>query len=301
MAVTSAGAEQAKLLPRSVSTDIWKVAAATALIPRLARSTPLILGENVFPTVTKRPAASIIAESQAKRASDFEIGSKTVKPVKAVVMTEFPLEIVLTNPASIIDTIATESADAIARQIDLAIIHNRDALTGASLSADNEYLNKTTQRIEVGAEPVSTKAEIKSAAALVRQARFSPNGLALDPLFQTRMIDAVYPNTNTEVFPNLSLSNDITNVLGLPAGVSETVSGAVDGSAATTLRGIAGDFSSLRWGRVLDIRTKKVEYGDPTGNGDLQARNHVAYITEAFFGWTVMDSKAFVALDDAVA
>ena len=54
------------LLPKSVSTKIWSKAEAQSIIPTLATSEPLILGENVFPTLSKRPAASIVGEGQPK-------------------------------------------------------------------------------------------------------------------------------------------------------------------------------------------------------------------------------------------
>ena len=47
--------------------------------------------------------------------------------------------------------------------------------------------------------------------------------------------------------------------------------------------------------------TKKIEYGDPFGNGDLQARNCIAYLAEVFFGWGILDLSAFAAVEDAVA
>ena len=64
---------------------------------------------------------------------------------------------------------------------------------------------------------------------------------------------------------------------------------------------LRGDWDALRYGRVLDIRTKKIEYGDPFGNGDLQARNCIAYLAEVFFGWGILDLSAFAAVEDAVA
>ncbi|WP_276848960.1 hypothetical protein [Corynebacterium pyruviciproducens] len=55
------------LLPRSVSNEIWKEATAEAIVPSLAKAHPVILGENLIPVLTKRPAASIIGEGQNKR------------------------------------------------------------------------------------------------------------------------------------------------------------------------------------------------------------------------------------------
>jgi hypothetical protein len=64
------------------------------------------------------------------------------------------------------------------------------------------------------------------------------------------------------------------------------------------VRGFGGDWDALRFGYALQIGTKKIEYGDPFGNGDLQRRNAVAYLTEAVFGWGILDTGAFVAYEE---
>ena len=76
--------------------------------------------------------------------------------------------------------------------------------------------------------------------------------------------------------------------------VSRSVSGQVDESKDTNIRGFGGDWTALRFGRALDIGLKRIEYGDPFGNGDLQRRNCVAYMTECIFGWGILDLDAFV-------
>ena len=86
----------------------------------------------------------------------------------------------------------------------------------------------------------------------------------------------------------------ISSFAGLPVAVSKTVSGRVDASEDTDILAIGGDWSQVRFGRALDIPLRRIEYGDPLGNGDLQRRNSVAFIAEIMFGWTVMKEDAFV-------
>ena len=119
-----------------------------------------------------------------------------------------------------------------------------------------------------------------------------------------RLVGALGSARNTQgvrLHPEIGMGNGLTSYEGQRAAVSKTVSGQVDASADTKVRAFAGDWDALRYGRVLDIRTKKIEYGDPFGNGDLQARNCVAYLAEVFFGWGILDLSAFAAVEDAVA
>jgi len=95
-----------------------------------------------------------------------------------------------------------------------------------------------------------------------------------------------------------TLAKLATAYAGQPVAVSKTVSGQVDASTDTKVRGFGGDWDALKFGYALDIFTKKIEYGDPFGNGDLQRRNSVAYLTEVIFGWAIMDTTAFVAYED---
>ena len=115
LAALVGGTGGTNLLPKSVSTKIWSKAEALSIIPTLATNEPMILGENVFPTLTKRPAASIVGEGQAKPQSTIEVGAKVIKPIKAVVGLEFTLESILSNPAGSLGLLETDMSAALAR------------------------------------------------------------------------------------------------------------------------------------------------------------------------------------------
>ena len=299
LAALVGGTGGTNVLPKAVSTKIWSKAEALSIIPTLATSEPLILGENVFPTLSKRPAASIVGEGQPKPQSSIEVGAKVIKPIKAVVGLEFTLESILTNPAGILGLLETEMSAALARQIDLAILHGRNAATGAVI-AGAEFVNRTTNRVELTADRATYDAALWAAYEAVTATGNDFTGFAFDP----RLVGALGSARNTQgvrLHPEIGMGNGLTSYEGQRAAVSKTVSGQVDASADTKVRAFAGDWDALRYGRVLDIRTKKIEYGDPFGNGDLQARNCVAYLAEVFFGWGILDLTAFAAVEDAVA
>ena len=300
LAALVGGTGGTNLLPKSVSTKIWSKAEALSIIPTLATNEPMILGENVFPTLTKRPAASIVGEGQAKPQSTIEVGAKVIKPIKAVVGLEFTLESILSNPAGILGLLETEMSAALARQIDLAILHGRNAATGAAISGA-VYVNQTTNRVELAADRTTYDASLWAAYEAVTATGNDFTGFAFDPRLVGALGSARNTTTGVRLHPEIGMGNGITAYEGQRAAVSKTVSGQVDASADTKVRAFAGDWDALRYGRVLDIRTKKIEYGDPFGNGDLQARNCVAYLAEVFFGWGILDLSAFAAVEDAVA
>lgn len=297
-ATLAGGAGGTNLLPREVSTDIWKTATANSIIPTLSSSTPMILGENVFPTVTKRPAASIVGEGGNKPDSDLEVGAKVVKPIKAVVGLEFTMESILQNPAGVLGLLQTELGGAISRQIDLAVLHGRQASNGAALTGGHEYINQTTNRVEL-TTGANADAELWTGYGLVVNGANGNDfsGFALDPRFVYSLATA-RGTDGKRLNPDIQMGSAVTSYAGQPVAVSKTVSGQVDASLDTKVRGFGGDWDALKFGYALDIFTKKIEYGDPFGNGDLQRRNSVAYLTEVIFGWAIMDQTAFVAYED---
>lgn len=298
LASLTAGTGGTNLLPRNVSSAIWEKAQAQSIIPTLATSAPMILGENTFPVVTKAPSASIVSELQNKPQTSIEMGAKTVRPIKAVVGDEFSMEAILTNPNGILGLMEEHFSGALARQIDLAVLHGRDATTGGALSGV-EYVNQTTNRVELAADPMTFDGSLWAAYEAVTATGNDFTGFAFDPRLVGTLGAARNPSTGVRLHPEIGMGSGLTSYEGQRAAVSKTVSGQVDGSADTKVRAFGGDWDALRFGKVLDIRTKKIEYGDPFGNGDLQRRNAVAYLAEVIFGWAILDLDAFAAVEDA--
>lgn len=293
-----AGDGGTNLLPRSVSDEIWKTATAQAIVPTLAKSHPIILGENIIPILTKRPAASIVGELGNKPDSELEVGAKSIKPIKAVVGLEFSMETIRKNPANVLDIMSQELSEALARQIDLAVLHGRQASDGNPLSGDPEYLNKTTNRVTITADPKNADKELWEGYNIVVGSDTSHNftGFGMDPRF-VGLIANARDEHGRRLNPDINMGGTVANYAGQPVSVSRAVSGQVDASKDTKVRAFAGDWEALRFGRALDIPVKKIEYGDPFGNGDLQRRNAVAYMAECIFGWGVLDLDAFVAYE----
>lgn len=283
------------LLPRSVSNEIWKEATAEAIVPSLAKAHPVILGENLIPVLTKRPAASIIGEGENKVDSKLEVGAKSIKPIKAEVGLEFTMETIIKNPAGVLDLMAAEMSAALARQIDLAVLHGRQASDGKALSGDPEFLAQTTNTIVLSGKPESVDQEFWDGYNLVVDGEkpHGFNGFALDPRLVGQIANA-RDKEGRRLHPEIPMGGTTANYSGQSVRVSRSVSGQVDASKDTNIRGFGGDWEALRFGRALDIGLKRIEYGDPYGNGDLQRRNAVAFMAEVIFGWGILDLSSFV-------
>lgn len=300
-AALTGGAGGSNLLPRSVSSNIWQKVTAASLVPGLASSTPIILGDNIFPQVTAEPAATIVGEGQNKSDSNLQIGSKSVKPLKAQVGVEFTLEAIEQNPSGVLGLLQDKLSAALVRQVDLAVLHKLVAATGAAIAvAGGDVALDTAQSVELTTANAAPT-EIETGYGLVTDAGYDFTGFAMDPKFVAWLRASTNTTNGQKYYPGIGFGNTLTNFEGINTRVSKTVSGTgVDAAADTKVRAIAGDFSALKFGYALNIPVKKIEYGDPFGNGDLQRRNAVAYLAEVIFGWAVMDLSAFVVYKDAV-
>ena len=222
----------------------------------------------------------------------MQIGSKSFRPIKAVVGMEFTMEAIETNPVNVLEQIGAEAAGALARQIDLAVLHGRQAIDGGQLSGQ-DYITQTAHEIELPAPELVDQA-MWEGYGLVNEADGNFDGFAADPRFAAYIANA-RDKEGRRLYPEINMGGQgISSFAGLPVAVSKTVSGRVDASEDTDILAIGGDWSQVRFGRALDIPLRRIEYGDPLGNGDLQRRNSVAFIAEIMFGWTVMKDDAFV-------
>lgn len=297
----------ANALPRNVSERIWAAAQEQAIFPTLSDNVPVILGENVFPTLTKRPAASIVGEGGEKVDSEIGFGSKTMRPLKAVVGLEFTMEAIRQNPLGVLGMLESELSGALARQIDLAIAHGRQASDGSLLQGGTlETLTSTSKRVYLqGTDaPPNFDAALWDAYGLVIEEGALPGagstapskahdftGFALDP--RGLYLLANERDSEGRRINEINMTAGIQNYAGVPVVMGRGVSGRLDAAPDSKVLAIGGDWNALKFGYAMDIFVKKIEYGDPFGNGDLQRRNAVAYMAEVIFGFVVMDTDAF--------
>lgn len=293
------GAGGENLVPRNLVEEIWADALENAVVPQLAKTTPVIFGDNEIPMVTKRPAASIVGEGQQMTGTDLQVGSKRMSTVKARAGVEFTREAVEENPAHVLDALAAEISGAISRQIDLAVIHGRQASDGKQLSGGEEFLRQAKNVVSIPTDPAEIDEALWEGYAQIVNAGGAMTAAAVDPKLTALLAQARYPD-GRRVYPEISMGGgSFGPFASLNTASGKAVSGQVDASKDTGLVTIAGDFSALRFGRALDIPIQRVEYGDPLGNGDLQSRDAVAFLATAHIGWAIMDLSRFVRYEIA--
>lgn len=285
------------LLPRQVSSDIWSKALEQAAIPRLTPDTPMVLGDNIQPVLTTRPSETIVAEGAQKKDSAVAIKPVVMQPVKAQVGLEFTLETIEANPAGVLGVLQTELAAALSRQVDAAIVHKLKCDDGQAFTTTSTSLSEVSQSQTLTTKP---RDDVDTAYASLVDQGYDWTGT----LFSPKMISAlrrqkVAKDVDLPLMPELTPGVALDSFLGIPAASSRVVQGGIDGLPDQKLRGVIGDFSALRFGYALSIPVKRIEYGDPFGNGDLQRRNAIAFIAEIIFAWGVLDEKAFVKIVEA--
>jgi hypothetical protein len=196
---------------------------------------------------------------------------------------------------NVLSTLATAGGKALARALDFGVIHRINPLTGTVAASITGNLNATTNRVEVAG---SADTEVEAAAGLVIGNGYTPNGVAFDPKYAWTLATARYSDGRKK-FPELGFGTDISNFQGLPTSVSNTVSG-VPEATDTKLRGLVGDWSTVRWGVQREVPVELIQFGDPDGQGDLKRTNQIALRLEIVYGWVFMDLNAFAAINDLV-
>jgi HK97 family phage major capsid protein len=285
-------------LPKNIAAGIWQKATTGSTVAQLSGAEPLQFGDTTVMTFNTLPRAEYVAEGANKASSSVAFGTKTITGKKVQITLRFNEEVQWADEdyqLGVLDTIGTAMGGALARALDLGVYHAINPITGGAISGLTENITDTTKSVEVAG---SADTEVEAAAGLVIASGYVPNGIALDPKYAWTLATARYSDGRKK-FPDLGFGTSITTFEGLNASVSTTVSGTPE-ATDTTVRGIIGDFSTIRWGVQRRIPVTKIEYGDPDGQGDLKRNNQIALRAEVVYGWALLDLNAFAKLVDAV-
>jgi HK97 family phage major capsid protein len=285
-------------IPNNIATGIWQKATTGSTVGQLSGSEPQKFGSTNVMTLTGLPRAEYVAEGAQKGSSSATFGTKTITPHKAQVTIRANEEVKWADEdyqLDVLNELGIALGGALARALDLGVYHAINPLTGTAAASITSKITDTTKSVEVAG---SADTEVEAAAGLVIAAGFTPSGIALDPKYAWTLATARYSDGRKK-YPDLGFGTNITTFEGLNASVSTTVSGTPE-ATDTTVRGIIGDFSTIRWGVQRSIPVQTIEYGDPDGQGDLKRNNQIALRAEVVYGWAFMDLNAFAKLVDAV-
>jgi hypothetical protein len=290
------------VLPTNVVDGIVEKTKYSSTIAALSTQEPMRFGNQTIVTFDDDLTAEFVEESGAKSEDSATPSSVVAVPHKAVVNFRTSDEFKFADEEyqlGILDKFEEKCGRALARGLDLGAYFRVNPRTGNAITAWPNYLNTTSKRVEIGADP---KADLllEAAAGLVIADGVSPTGAALDPSFSWTLATARY-NDGRKKYPELGFGVDVSSIEGLRASVSNTVSGRPE-SADKKVRGIVGDFEQgVRWGVQRTFPFRMLEYGDPDNTGrDLAGHNEVLFRAEVIFAWYVFADR-FAVIEDAVA
>lgn len=306
--------------PKAIVDEVFKKATDKALLPQLgAEQIEVVYGETVIPVSTVEPQAGQVGvgtsnaqrEGYVKPLSGVGWDSRSFSPIKLAVIVTASDEFVRTNPQNRFNSIKGKLSDAIARAMDLAVFHGRNALSGAALlgiDAANVLAN-TTNVVNYNLNPTADQdlvTELLASYDTIGE-DYDPNKWVIDPRYRTKLAAAmrgVDVNGNILNPGAVNLGAQQTDVLGLTAYFHKAAPGRIGAYAGPTppVRAFLGDFSQLKWGYADQIKFKVSDQATLTdGAGttvNLWQTNQVAVMCEVTFGWVVGDLDAFAKVTE---
>lgn len=292
--------DNAALFPKEVIADIWQRAYKGSLISQVSQTRPIPLSGAAVPVPVGRPTAGIVTEGSLKPVIDVSIGTKVMTPVKAAAIAILSMETIYQSPLAAFLSLREQLSDAIARAIDTAVIHGKDAITGAALPG-HETLMATPNVVDIdfaATRPGVISDAFVQAMGMIDAADedYGADAIIARPTLKAPILNAKDSTGRPLYVPEVDLSSPVAMFMGLPLYYRQTVGG-VDKAKTeeTALMAILGNFKgNLLLGNVEDM---SLRVADQYAAGvDLFGRNLVAYLVEAQFGWAVRDTKAFTVL-----
>lgn len=278
------------VLPTQIVDGIVEKSKTGSTIQALSGQEPMRFGDVNIVTFDDDLTAEFVEEGGAKSDDDAKPSSVVAVPHKAVVNFRTSDEFKGADEEyqlGILDKFEEKCARALARGLDLGAYFRINPRTGNAITAWTNYLNATTNRVEVGA---NADIDVEAAAGLVIGDGFRPTGIAMDPTYAWTLSTARYTDGRKK-YPELGLGVDVSSFEGLNASVSSTVSGKPkDGDAAdNNVRAIVGNFDQgIRWGVQRTFPFRMLEFGDPDNTGrDLAGHNEILFRAEVIFAWYV--------------
>ena len=292
-------------LPTNIANGIVEKAKTGSTVASLSGQDAFRFGETTIVTFDDDLTAEFVEENAPKGADSATPSSVVAVPHKTVVQFRTSDEFKWADEdyqLGILNKFQDKCSRALARALDLGLYYRTNPRTGTVLTAWTNYLNATTNRVEITASS-QPDLDFESAAGLVIGDGYRPTGVALDPTYAWTLSTARYTDGRKK-FPELGLGVDVSGFEGLRASVSSTVSGKpVDGAAADNkVRAIVGNYEQgIRWGVQKTFPFRMLEFGDPDNTGrDLAGHNEVLFRAEVIYAWYVFADQ-FAVIEDAVA
>jgi HK97 family phage major capsid protein len=293
------------LLPRNIADGMIQQSRTLSTVAKLSGSEPQRFGKTDYITFNQFPKAEFVEEGADKASTTGAFSNVTAKPHKAQVTMRFNEEVQWADEdyqLNILTQLAASGQVALSRALDLGLYHRINPLTGATITAWDNYITATTKRVEIGT--ADADADLRAAVGLLLNADTSwgVNGVAIDPRFAWSLSNLQTKNADgspsgVQRYPNLGFGTDVTSILGINAAQGNTVAGTPE-ATDTKVRAIVGDFQNgIRWGIQRELPVELIRFGDPDGQGDLKRKNQIALRLEIVYGWYVFADR-FAVIED---
>lgn len=239
--------------------------------------------------------AQIVGEGEQKGAGEARISSKVIKPLKFVYQARMTDEFKYASEEkrlNFLQAYADGFAKKMAEAFDYAALHGLEpkSMTDASFRATNSFDGQITNVVTF--EEGKIDDNIDAAVQMIVAKNQEVTGLALSPVAGQAL--AKLKVNGVVQYPEFRFGQNPDSFYGMKSQISKNLT--VTGGTAETDHVIAGDFQNrFKWGYAENIPLEIIEYGDPDGSGrDLKAYNEILLRTEAFIGWGILDTDAFV-------
>lgn len=275
-------------------------AADTSVVSKLSPSTPQLFMTTNYQRFTNDVEAEFVEEGANKASQRLTFDTVQSVRKKAQVTLRFTQEAEFADKdqrRGMLTAMQKKMSVALGRALDYAVLHGLNPVT-------KKQLTGVTGLVSTANKATATKDAVKDVDALpnaIVNAGYVPNAIALDPKYANTLRQIRGGSENARAFPEINLDpRQTSNVAGYTAGVSGTVSAeGLKLETPTNVLAVMGDFSLVKWGIVRDMALKRIDYGDPDGQGDLQRTNEFAVRVECIYQWAVLDPKAFTVLKSA--
>lgn len=287
--------------PRQISDAIFEDVTTESVVQKLARRVNLPESGAMIPITTEKPTAGWVSEGTRKPTTNAGNNFVYMDRKKLAAIVVFSMEYVRSDPGRLYANIQPQIREAFATAFDLAAIHGVAA--DGSGGPFPTSLAQTEKSVELGTTAQAqggTFGDIVAGLKLLTDDRKKLTGFAVDRMAEPVLLSSVDLN-GRPIWVDAPADETVSNrLIGRPAGLSDGIAGAVNGSA-TNLRIVGGDWSKVAYGIGRDITFSVSDQTTVTLDGQLTSlweNNLVALRAEAEYGFVVGDPDAFVRYTD---
>ena len=273
-------------LPAEVSNEIWSNTAEGSAVMALATQVALPGSGAVIPVVTGDAEAGWVSETDEKPVSRGTYTTKNMRAHKLAVIVPFSQEFVR-DADTLYNELVNRLPAALAAKFDQTVLHG-----GASL-ANFDNLSGA-EAVSLGDDAYAGLVEADTEVALGGGIL---NGFVIAPQGRGILLGST-DTMGRPLFTAGTESGSVNTLLGQPV----TLARAAYKAGTPNVVGIAGDWSSARYGTVEGIQISISDQATLTDGAEtinLWQRNMVAVRAEIEVGFVVKDVAHFVRLDDA--